>query len=54
MFRCGDCDQRWAALGHILLVNRDDAPYTEEGLAALHRAIAQADELRIELIGDES
>ena len=53
MFRCGDCDQRWAAMGHILLVNRDDAPYTEEGLSALHQAIAQAEPLRIELLEDD-
>jgi hypothetical protein len=52
MHSCRDCEQDWAAFGHIMLVNVDNEPYTEEGLAVLQAAIADSDGLRI-VLSDE-
>ncbi len=46
---CADCDATWTAWGHTIIASRDDGPNSDEALAALEQAIAEAGELRIEV-----
>ena len=46
---CADRDATWTAWGHTIIASRDDGPNSDEALAALEQAIAEAGELRIEV-----
>ena len=52
-FACGDCDSRWFAHGHVMLAQRNGGIPSAEAQLALLEAIAQAGELRIELLEDD-
>ncbi len=53
LFACADCDGEWAAIGYVMIAQRNGGELSEEAQEALAGAVAGAEELRIEPLDQE-
>ena len=53
LFACVDCDGQWAAMGFVMIARRDGGEPSMQAQEALAKAVAAAEELRIELLDQE-
>ncbi len=53
LFACADCDGEWAAIGYVMIAQRNGGELYEEAQEALAGAVAGAEELRIEPLDQE-
>ena len=53
LFACADCDGQWAAMGFVMIARRDGGQPSMQAQEALAKAVAAAEELRIEPLDQE-
>jgi hypothetical protein len=53
LFACADCDGQWAAIGFVMIAQRNGGPPSEEAQEALVEAVSAAGQLRIEPLDQE-
>tara|TARA_B100000586_G_scaffold200664_1_gene148875 strand:- start:235 stop:522 length:288 start_codon:yes stop_codon:yes gene_type:complete len=53
LFACADCDGQWAALGFVMIAQRNGGEPSKEAQEALAEAVLAAEELRIEPLDQE-
>ena len=53
LFACADCDGQWAAIGYVMIAQRNGGELSKEAQEALAGAVAGAEELRIEPLDQE-
>ena len=53
LFACADCDGQWAAIGFVMIAQRNGGPPSEEAQEALVEAVSAAGQLRIEALDQE-
>ena len=50
LFSCADCGGEWAAIGYVMIAQRNGGELSKEAHEALVGAVAGAEELRVELL----
>ena len=53
LFACADCGAEWAAIGYVMIAQRNGGELSKEAQDALAGAVANAEELRIEALDQE-
>ena len=53
LFACADCEGQWAAIGYVMIAQRNGGELSKEAQEALAGAVAGAEELRIEPLDQE-
>ena len=53
LFACADCGGEWAAIGYVMIAQRNGGEPSKEGQEALAEAVLAAEELRIEPLDQE-
>jgi|TARA_B110000196_G_scaffold39059_1_gene29659 hypothetical protein len=53
LFACADCGGEWAAIGYVMIAQRNGGELSKEAQDALAGAVANAEELRIEALDQE-
>ena len=53
LFACADCGGEWAAIGYVMIAQRNGGELSKEAQYALAGAVANAEELRIEALDQE-